>query len=88
MDACISKNTSIVIQRAVICVGSRPRFGCLELPRAAYSCLKVARGAYVCLIWRNDFGVSDLAPCDLISRGVLDSNWGPLRLQQYQRYVF
>jgi hypothetical protein len=36
----------------------------------------------------NDFGVSDLAPCDLNSRGVLDSNWGPLRLQQYQRYVF
>jgi hypothetical protein len=29
----------------------------------------------------NDFGVSDLAPCDLISRGVLDSNWA-LRLRQ------
>ena len=36
----------------------------------------------------NVFGVRDLAPGDLISRGVLDSNWGPLRLQQYQRYVF
>jgi len=31
----------------------------------------------------KDFGVSDLAPDDLISRGVLDSNWGPLRWQQY-----
>jgi hypothetical protein len=31
-------------------------------------------------IWANVFGDSDLAPGDLISRGVLDSSWGPLRI--------